>query len=143
MVNWLLVHSSLLELWGNLSSLICAGFSLIIGLTSGCQTQLPQVDLSGEIAHYAQQILHLGFRFIALTSAPNFSICADVSLQAFGAKRYAAMGIIAQRAALICLLFSALIILAWTQLERLLLLLGKHYIGNMALGVTTHACVGE
>ncbi|CAL8464323.1 g3858 [Coccomyxa elongata] len=35
------------------------------------------------------------------------------------------MGIIAQRAALICILFAALIILAWTQLERLLLLLGQ------------------
>ena len=49
-----------------------------------------------------------------------------IPLQAFGARRYAAMGIIAQRAALICLIFSALIILAWTQLERLLLLLGEH-----------------
>ncbi len=45
------------------------------------------------------------------------------------------MGVIAQRAALICLLFSALIILAWTQLERLLLLLGKHYKGRVAFVV--------
>ena len=46
-------------------------------------------------------------------------------VQAFGAKRYAAMGIIAQKAALICLALSALIILAWTQLDKALLLLGE------------------
>lgn len=48
-------------------------------------------------------------------------------MQAYGAKRYAAMGIIAQRTALICLLLTALIIAAWTRLEQLLLLLGDSH----------------
>ncbi len=53
------------------------------------------------------------------------------------------MGIIAQRAGLICILFAALIILAWTQLERLLLLLGERYIERLAPGITTHTCMDE
>ena len=58
------------------------------------------------------------------------------------------MGIIAQKAALICLALSAIIILAWTQLEKALLLLGEPCLRSTPSSMTIliamalrHACM--
>ena len=45
--------------------------------------------------------------------------------QAYGARRHAMLGIVLQRAVLICTLAFGFILLFWTQLDRLLLLAGE------------------
>jgi len=46
------------------------------------------------------------------------------TMQAYGAQRYRALGLIFQRALLICFAAAAFILVVWSQLERLLLATG-------------------
>ena len=54
--------------------------------------------------------------------------------QAYGAQQYEVMGLILQRATIMCLLLSAFIVAGWTQIHWLLPLLGMHPIA-------LHACI--
>ena len=49
-------------------------------------------------------------------------------VQAFGAGQYTRVGVVLQRALLICSLAMLAVILLWTQLKRLLLLAGAHAV---------------
>ena len=49
-------------------------------------------------------------------------------MQSFGAKNYSVLGIILQRALLVTAAASVLIIAFWTQMGKLLILLGRHIL---------------
>ena len=49
-------------------------------------------------------------------------------LQNFGAGNYAALGVILQRSLLISGIVFAIIMALWTQMEKLLVLLGERYL---------------
>lgn len=56
----------------------------------------------------------------------------DLPVQSFGAKNYSSLGIILQRALLVTAAASVLIIAFWTNMGKLLILLGRHSPVNLA-----------
>ncbi len=99
------------------------GFSLVIGLCSGMDTLAPQVCCF-PFVHWVLACYAPGAEFMCML------------LQAYGAQEYGHMGVILQRATIICLLLSAIIIAGWTQMYRLLPLLGalRHCAMSMQAG---------
>ena len=61
----------------------------------------------------------------ALKQRSNLTKKSGSMPQVYGAKNYGAMGVILQRAILICTTVGVFIIAAWSQIHGLLLLLGK------------------
>lgn len=52
-------------------------------------------------------------------------ICGRLNVQSFGAKNYSVLGIVLQRALLVTAAASVVIIAFWTQMGKLLILLGR------------------
>ena len=84
------------------------GFSVMMGLSSAMETLCGQVSTSRGLPQMETLVL----TFITY-------------LQNFGAGNYAALGVILQRSLLISGMVFAMIMALWTQIDKLLVLLGE------------------
>ena len=84
------------------------GFSILMGLSSAMETLCGQVGTS--VSHPQEESLLLTLL---------------AKLQNFGAGNYSALGVILQRSLLISGIVFAMIMALWTQIDKLLVLLGE------------------
>lgn len=102
------------------------GLSILIGLCSAMETLSGQVTRMTPAAGASMSVRLFGCSSVYLSHIRSVSNAHqfDVLVQNFGAKNYGSLGIILQRALLVTAAASILIIAFWTNMSKLLILLG-------------------